>query len=114
LVGFVTLLVARRIIRRTIRKQTEQVLARLEIQQRPSRLRRACRSWVRRHWRRRPVRRCWSAASSAAADVPPRRGVRFKPGTSDQQVDEIERGLADCSRGCPRCGRMLRPRPRHA
>ena len=41
LVGFVTLLVARRIIRRTIRKQTEQVLARLEIQKRPSRLRRS-------------------------------------------------------------------------
>jgi hypothetical protein len=41
LVGFVTLLVARRIIRRAIRKQTEQVLARLEIQQRPSRLRRS-------------------------------------------------------------------------
>ena len=41
LVGFVTLLVARRIIRRTIRKQTQQVLARLEIQQRPSRLRRS-------------------------------------------------------------------------
>ena len=41
LVGFVTLLVARRIIRRTIRKQTEAVLARLEIQQRPSRLRRS-------------------------------------------------------------------------
>ena len=41
LVGFVTLLVARRIIRRTIRKQTEHVLARLEIQQRPSRLRRS-------------------------------------------------------------------------
>lgn len=41
LVGFVTLLVARRIIRRTIRKRTEQVLARLEIQQRPSRLRRS-------------------------------------------------------------------------
>ena len=40
-VGFVTLLVARRIIRRTIRKQTQQVLARLEIQQRPSRLRRS-------------------------------------------------------------------------
>jgi hypothetical protein len=40
LVGFVTLLVERRIIRRTIRKQTEQVLARLEIQKRPSRLRR--------------------------------------------------------------------------
>jgi hypothetical protein len=41
LVGFVTLLVARRIIRRTIRKQTETVLARLAIQQRPSRLRRS-------------------------------------------------------------------------
>jgi hypothetical protein len=41
LVGFVTLLVARRIIRRTIRKQTESVLARLEIRQRPSRLRRS-------------------------------------------------------------------------
>jgi hypothetical protein len=41
LVGFVTLLVARRIIRRAIRKQAEQVLARLEIQQRPSRLRRS-------------------------------------------------------------------------
>ncbi len=41
LVGFVTLLVARRIIRRAIRRQTEQVLARLEIQQRPSRLRRS-------------------------------------------------------------------------
>jgi hypothetical protein len=40
LVGFVTLLVARRIIRRAIRKQTEQVLTRLEIHQRPSRLRR--------------------------------------------------------------------------
>lgn len=35
------MLVARRIIRRTIRKRTEQVLARLEIQQRPSRLRRS-------------------------------------------------------------------------
>ena len=35
------MLVARRIIRRTIRKQTESVLARLEIQQRPSRLRRS-------------------------------------------------------------------------
>jgi hypothetical protein len=41
LVGFVTLLVARRIIRRTIRKQTESVLAKLEIKQRPSRLRRS-------------------------------------------------------------------------
>jgi hypothetical protein len=41
LVGFVTLLVVRRIIRRTIRKQTESVLARLEIRQRPSRLRRS-------------------------------------------------------------------------
>jgi hypothetical protein len=41
LVGFVTLLVARRITRRAIRKQTESVLARLEIQQRPSRLRRS-------------------------------------------------------------------------
>jgi hypothetical protein len=41
LVGFVTLLVARRIIRRAIRKQTGQVLARLEIHQRPSRLRRS-------------------------------------------------------------------------
>jgi hypothetical protein len=41
LVGFVTLLVARRIIRRAIRKQTEQVLGRLEIHQRPSRLRRS-------------------------------------------------------------------------
>jgi hypothetical protein len=41
LVGFVTLLVARRIIRRTLRKQTETVLARLAIQQRPSRLRRS-------------------------------------------------------------------------
>ena len=41
LVGFVTLLVARRIIRRTIRKQTESVLARLEIRQPPSRLRRS-------------------------------------------------------------------------
>jgi hypothetical protein len=41
LVGFVTLLVARRIIRRAIRRQTEQVLSRLEIQQRPSRLRRS-------------------------------------------------------------------------
>ena len=41
LVGFVTLLVARRIIRRAIRKQTEQVLARLEIHQRLSRLRRS-------------------------------------------------------------------------
>ena len=41
LVGFVTLLVARRIIRRAIRKQTEHMLARLEIQQRPSRLRRS-------------------------------------------------------------------------
>jgi hypothetical protein len=41
LVGFVTLLVARRIIRRAIRKQTGQVLARLEIPQRPSRLRRS-------------------------------------------------------------------------
>jgi hypothetical protein len=41
LVGFVTLLVARRIIRRAIRKQAEQALARLEIQQRPSRLRRS-------------------------------------------------------------------------
>ena len=40
LVGFVTLLVARRIIRRAIRKQTEQVLTRLVIHQRPSRLRR--------------------------------------------------------------------------
>jgi hypothetical protein len=41
LVGFVTLLVARRIIRRAVRKQTEQMLARFEIQQRPSRLRRS-------------------------------------------------------------------------
>jgi len=41
LVGFVTLLVARRIIRRTIRKQTEQVLTKLEIHRRPSRLRRS-------------------------------------------------------------------------
>ena len=40
LVGFVTLLVARRIIRRAIRKQTEQVLTRLVIHPRPSRLRR--------------------------------------------------------------------------
>jgi len=41
LVGFVTLLVARRIIRRTIRKQTAQVRTRLEIHHRPSRLRRS-------------------------------------------------------------------------
>ena len=41
LVGFVTLLVARRIIRRTVRRQTEQVLTRLEIHRRPSRLRRS-------------------------------------------------------------------------
>ena len=41
LVGFVTLLVARRIIRRAVRKQTGQMLARFEIQQRPSRLRRS-------------------------------------------------------------------------
>ena len=41
LVGFVTLLVARRIIRRATSKQTGHMLARLEIQQRPSRLRRS-------------------------------------------------------------------------
>jgi hypothetical protein len=41
LVGFVTLLVARRILHHSLRKQTEQMLARFEIQQRPSRLRRS-------------------------------------------------------------------------
>jgi hypothetical protein len=41
LVGFVTLWVARRIIPHASRKQTEQVLGRLEIHQRPSRLRRS-------------------------------------------------------------------------